>query len=496
MSVWWAKALWTVYKWPISVTNSDWSNIISWLWMVCGNNSTSELLDANEIFQWNWMDVLEYAEIIVSISADVDSATDWLVVEWSSDWIAINETDEFSILANKGKTFTFPANRQYFRIEYTNWDTIQTTFDLQVIVKKVSSKGSSHRIQDNIVWHDDAILSKSVLSGEDPNGEFKNVWVQLSGSLNTSIQDWQTGKRAEIEPLWALKTVIPVRLVWTTFSNWTKDPNFWTETTTWTWTVTQAWQITMSTWTTANWTAKYETVRKARKITGTTNQFRCVAALTTDTQANNIRRIGAYDTNDWFFFQVNWTTLQVGSRKSTVDTLISSWSFNGNAWATEEAITNELYRFTIDYTATSAKFFVNGILLHKLDNNTDWFINSQNLKVTMENINSDGNTTDNKFVVQFATILRLWELVTNATYKYIWVNTTTVLKYNAWTLQKIINLDNAWTITIYDNTTATWTQIAVIDAIKVVGSIPVWAPFNNWLTVVTAGWAKVTVVYE
>jgi len=59
-----------------------------------------------------------------------------------------------------------------------------------------------------------------------------------------------------------------------------------------------------------------------------------------------------------------------------------------------------------------------------------------------------------------------------------------------------VNLDNAGTVTVYDNTAASGKQIAVIDTAKALGDLSFNAPFSNGLTVVTAGGAKITVVYE
>lgn len=309
------------------------------------------------------------------------------------------------------------------------------------------------------------------------------------------IIDKETGVNAEVEPLGALKTVVPVRLVGTTFEGATKDPNFWTDNSV-NGTVTQSGKITLSTGTTANATAIYTTVRKARKITGTTNQFRCVAGLTTDTQANNLRRVGAYSATDGFFFQVSGTTFSVGSRKASADTLIASGDFNGNYGPFGELEIDALYRFVITYSSVSAKFFINGTLIHTILNTVDGYTNTLSLPVTMENINSGGNITDNTFIVTFATILRLGELISSGKYYYAGTTATTVLKYGAGTLQRIAITDNTGTMMVYDGLSAAGTVIANIDASKTVGTMEFNAPFNDGLTIVTTGPPKMTVIYE
>jgi hypothetical protein len=157
---------------------------------MCLDNSTSITLSASGVFQGSFQNSLDFTEIIVSVSTDQNSATDGLVIEWSADGVTVDETDEFSILANRGKTFSFPCNRQYMRIKYTNGTTNQTIFNLATYFKRFASKGSSHRIKDSIVGDDDAILSKALLTGHDDTGIFKNVGVSTSNRLKVNSQPY------------------------------------------------------------------------------------------------------------------------------------------------------------------------------------------------------------------------------------------------------------------------------------------------------------------
>jgi hypothetical protein len=147
-------------------------------------------LTANDVFQGEYIATLDCSELIVSVSADQDSATDGLVIQWSTDGVAVNETDEFSILANRGKTFTFPCNRRYVKIKYTNGAVDQVMFNLATYCKKYASKGSSHRIKDAIVADDDAILTKGIITGLDDTGVFKNVGVSVSNRLQVVSQPY------------------------------------------------------------------------------------------------------------------------------------------------------------------------------------------------------------------------------------------------------------------------------------------------------------------
>lgn len=158
---------------------------------VCTDNSTSTPLAENWEFNWDFQDTLNYAEIIISISTDQNSAENGLVISRSADWISVDETDEFSILANHGKTFSFPANRRYLKVDFTNGAVAQTKLNISTILKVNSSKWSSHKIWDEIVWQDDSILVKSVISAEDESWNFVNIrstewkrWNNLRVSLD------------------------------------------------------------------------------------------------------------------------------------------------------------------------------------------------------------------------------------------------------------------------------------------------------------------------
>lgn len=388
-------------------------------------------------------------------------------VDQSTDGTNWDKTDSFLYFYSKGgDAITVKSMGQFFRIRVVLTGTIDTTYF--------------------------RLLSKLVPISE-PLPESLDVYGRLK--TTSGIIDVETQSAAQVEPLGSLKTITPVRLVGTPFNNGTKDPNFWVETVAGSGSVVQDGQITLSTGTTLLSSARYETINKARKVTGTTNQFRMVGRLTTAPIANNVRRAGAYNDSNGFFFQVNGTTFGVGSRKNGVDTIVNTGSFNGN-YGTDLTIGTSLGRFVIDYTSVAARFFIDGVLLHTITSPLVSIVNSLDFPVRMENYNLGANTTDSSFQLRFATIVRLGDLITNPIYRAISTNATFALKYGSGVLQRVINTDNAGVITIYDNTSATGKQIAVIDAAKTLGTLEFNAPFSDGLTIVSSGNAKFTVIYE
>lgn len=157
---------------------------------ICEENSTATPIGAGETFLGVWQDTLNYNVLIIGIKADQDSATDGLEIQWSTDKTNICDYDKFTISANIGKVFTFSPARRYVRVSYTNGASAQTSFNIQTIFKKGGFKGSSHRINDNIVAEDDAELVKAVLTGEMPSGDFTNFNATTNGNFKISIEEF------------------------------------------------------------------------------------------------------------------------------------------------------------------------------------------------------------------------------------------------------------------------------------------------------------------
>ncbi|MFA5031182.1 MAG: hypothetical protein WC495_06375 [Patescibacteria group bacterium] len=429
------------------------------------NSSTTNLTSGNSYtFTGTGTSTLGVAALQWNLKTDQNAT---VYIEQSDDDTNWDISDSFAYYYSKGADGgTVQAITNYWRIRVVLTGTTDTTyFRLNAVLCPIA----------------------------DPLPRALNSYERLKTS--GGIVDEETGNRVEVDAIGGLKTVSPVRLIGTAFSGTTKDTNFWTETVTGSGSVTLAGEIVLATGVTADSTAKYVTVRTSRKVPGSVNQFRAIARLMTDPEADNIRRIGPYNANEGFYFQMNGTAFEVGARKGGADTTVASGSFNGNLGASV-VMSTTLVRLTIDISEFNVKFFVNNVLLHTLSSATTSLTNTLNLPITMENINSNGNTTDNSFEVRFATIVRLGNITTEAIYKYISTDTTTICKYGAGVLQSINNVENAGTITIYDNTSAAVPLIGAIDASKVLGAFPLNIPFGTGLTIVTAGGAKCIVVYE
>jgi hypothetical protein len=158
---------------------------------VSETNSTEATLGIGGVFTGTDVDTLNYGMVLVSVYADVASATDGLSVQFRSSLSGTwRESDTFTIEAGAFKTFSVQTVYRFMRIVYTNGGAGQASFDLQTTLKPVYVKPSSHRVGDAISSEEDAELVKAVSTGLAPDGTYKNVLVTNSGNQKISIEEF------------------------------------------------------------------------------------------------------------------------------------------------------------------------------------------------------------------------------------------------------------------------------------------------------------------
>lgn len=158
------------------VTGNNSLSTISTNGFVSTNNSTSTPLAISGVFTGTSEDITQYGFITVSVISNVASAIDGLSVQQSSDGTNWDISDNYSIPAATGKTFSIPRVGKFFRIIYTNGGTLQTSFRLQVMLTKYGIKPSSVRPQDSRTNDNDMEESLSYNMSYDPNS---NTWSRM-----------------------------------------------------------------------------------------------------------------------------------------------------------------------------------------------------------------------------------------------------------------------------------------------------------------------------
>jgi len=431
------------------------------------NNSSTTNLDAGNSYTFTGVASSTLGVVGLQWSLKTDqNAT--VYVEESPDGTNWDISYHYNYIAsNGGEGETVQATQSYWRIRVILDNEINTTyFRLQGVLCPIATPLPSS-------LSDDARLK---------------VETTITGRENIDRHGW-------ISPLGDQLISPRYRLIGHSFSGIIKDTNFWEETVTYDAVVIQSGgAIYLNSGSTANGTAEYKSIRKARFVAGSPNMFVSLADWEDAEYSDNIRRIGAFDDNEGFFFELDYQTFSIGSRKSGADTLISSGSFNGNFGNIWSPNVNTHYKLSIEFLPKGVFWYINTTLLHKLG--TAHLTNTLTLPCRIENINYNGQDTDVGFRSAAMLISREGQLITAPTYRFIGTDTTTILKYGAGILQRIINLDNAGDVVVYDNTSATGAQIAVIDSAKALGTLEFNAHFSNGLTIVTTGTAKITVIYE
>ncbi|UCF13177.1 MAG: hypothetical protein JSW06_02690 [Thermoplasmatales archaeon] len=164
------------------------------------NEISANILNPGAVYTGEWEDVTNFGVIVVTVKASHASVTDGLVLQFSSDGTNIDSTDEFTIAAITGKTFSFQAAAKYFRVKYTNGPSTQTYFRLQTLLKPYYVKPSSHRISDSISPEDDAELTKAVLTALNSDGTFENIGATASNNLKVAnVEDGLAIAKGEVE---------------------------------------------------------------------------------------------------------------------------------------------------------------------------------------------------------------------------------------------------------------------------------------------------------
>lgn len=152
--------------------------------IISSGNSTTTPLGIGAEFTGDWEECLGYSNISITLSSDVASAVDGIIVEWSTDGVNVDNSDPYTVVSPFEDTLNFGVITRYYRVRYINGSTAQSFFRLQTILHTFRPKPSTHRIDSAINGENDAELTKAVLTGKDPNGTFVNV--PSSGVLDSN----------------------------------------------------------------------------------------------------------------------------------------------------------------------------------------------------------------------------------------------------------------------------------------------------------------------
>lgn len=171
---------------PVEIEKCDALEVIG---VVDSGNSTTTLLDAGGIFTGVTRDITNCTSLLVFVYSDVDSATDGLSIEFSSDGINWDHTEKYTITGGDAFVTIAMAEAQYFRIVYTNGAVSQTSFRLQAICKSTSLNSEITHLGVAVTDDSDALLVRAVLAAKKPNDSYVNIQATTGGNLKVSVEE-------------------------------------------------------------------------------------------------------------------------------------------------------------------------------------------------------------------------------------------------------------------------------------------------------------------
>lgn len=453
------------------------TSIIQSAVIVAANSSTSNL-NASATFTGTSTATAGINGIQVTLKTDQNCT---VYVDQSSNGSNWDIVDSFhyNVIKDNFST-TVQVVSSYFRVRVTNLSstTATTYFRLQTVVRPVVEP-----------------LPRST----------------YDGSLLTSVYGLRDdfGFSGEFTPMRDLKTVMPIRLVGTTYRA-SIDANFWTAATSG---AGSAATISNAVGTVTSGTAnsgygQISSVRVARFIFAHPLQFRGIFKLSATTTAHNTVYFGAYSVStttpqNGVYFSVDQNgLLSVNCVSGGTPNSVSSGSFNGDV--SEYALDTNAHAYEIIYFTAGAWFFIDDVLIHKFTPISSILYQSLNVGINYSSVNDASGTTSRSLECWNAIIQRLGRDLTAPTSKYQTGTTAGLtLKIGSGDLHGIVisNVTNNAVVTLYDNTAASGTVLfnsGPMTNNTTPFSVNFWGiPFFTGLTlVISAANCDVTIAYE
>lgn len=280
------------------------------------------------------------------------------------------------------------------------------------------------------------------------NGNLKTELFGITDNYSFSVENTPTDE---------MRVVTPVRVVGATFTGNVVDPNFWTVATgSGGSAVVSGSQLVVSTGVVANNSTVVQSVRTARYTGGSANRFRSIFRVPDTGSVNNIRRFGAFNTTDGTYFELSGTNLNLVTRKTGVNSVITNGSFNGNVGNTV-VVDTFAHDWEIYYTEHRVWYIVDGNLLHTYTAASNTWTDNLHLPIRIENTNVSGSVTNVSLNVRGATLCKLGKELTTPTSRYqAGITSGVVLKYGPGNVHgiSVTGVLNNSEVTLYDNIVA------------------------------------------
>jgi hypothetical protein len=389
--------------------------------IIDSGNSTTASLAASASFVGTSTATSGYNAIRVSLKTDQNST---LYIEQSSDNTNWDITDTYMYHTSVG---LFGGVGQVISPYY------------RVCVKNTGVSNQTYlRLQSSL-----CPVEESLPRSLDSNGNLKVGVREIVDNYSFSVENTATGE---------MRTVVPYRLIGSSFSGSTLDSNYWVSGSgTGSISVSSA-QMTLSTGSSTNGGINVQSLRTARYVGGASLRTRIVMRLP-DTGTNlNVRRWGSFNLSDGAFFELSGSSLSVVTRKTGVDTPVLNNNFNGQLGAAISVPTT-VQTWEIYWTNSKVWFILNDEILHVLSASSTTWSDTMSHPLRFENNNNASASNVVAMNVRTATTYRLGNALTQPTSSYTsGTNAGKLLKVGGGNLVSAIIGSQATTsvVTLYD----------------------------------------------
>ncbi len=155
------------------------------------NSRDAATLAAAATFQGVSEDVSKYGRVGVAVTSD--NATDGLLtIEVSHDNVIWGGPTRNIADTRFTQPVMWNIVEKYFRIKYVNGTTEATNLSIQVQYSVNSNTTLGHPLDETLIDEMGAILTRSVLVGQDINEVYRNVPVDELGQLSVNVHDQKT----------------------------------------------------------------------------------------------------------------------------------------------------------------------------------------------------------------------------------------------------------------------------------------------------------------
>jgi hypothetical protein len=436
-------------------------------------NSSSGSLAASGSFVGTPVSTRGVAGIQVSLYTDQNCT---IYVEQSPDGTNWDISDVYSYYTSKPNFgITIQAISSYYRVAVKNIGLATTTvFRLQTALCPIVESVPRSLTQD--------------------------------GNMRVAIEEFRDllGFETLNTPNGEMRVITPYRLVGSTFSGSILDTIYWTAGSGSGSIVLGGAQAILTTGSGISGETSLQSYRTARYIGGAPNRARMIIRFPDTGTTNNIRRWGAFSRTDGAFFELNGTTPKVVTRKTGVDTPITSGSFNGELGKSLVIPTNlSVQTYEIYWNNSKVYFAISGNLLHTISASATTWTDTLALPLRFENINTSGSAVVD-MNVRNGVIYRLGNALSQPTSYYHSGQTSgSQLKIGAGNLHSVIFgavSDNA-VITLSDSLSTT-TPTLFNTTVTTTSGNPLaldfkGLPFFTGLRLtVSAANANITLIYE